>query len=274
MAGRPDTRWSKSISIDPWSPSHDLGILQTGVERVAEHLAIAWATIANAPKGRSATPQQEDARRKAAIQLLDAVRPMAAKIVERLDGDVNRWFRTLLEVQPLAEEFADDQIWEMLETSPVDRAMDLLAVPVIQDAIRRFRSGSSATTRNRLRRAFRRLATAPGKAGRPERASSADLSSHLASCDRIKADVLDFRRRWRGDLNEPGVMEDAIVLVRKHVPLAAAGPCLRTAKGLTSAKRPARAVELLVCAAHPNLSLTDVRALLKTAPKRTKESSA
>ena len=271
MAQQPDPRFGYPIRIDPWSPSHDLGVLWTSVDSIAEHLAIAWERIIGAPQGRAETDEQQKKRKKDAQKLVEVLRPTAKMILDGLDRQINPWFRSLLEYQPIVSQLSDEQVLSLVENARADQALELFGVPAIQAVLRR--SPRTAAFRLRLRRLFRRLATAPGKAGRPKRDSTIDTATYIASSQAIKADVLKLRQEWKGDLESHDARLAVMNLMSKHIPLVPTGPAKRVTQLILSKKtRPARAIEGLVQAAHPDLSLTAVRELLKQIGERAKQS--
>lgn len=273
--------WTTSIDVSPFSLSHDAAQLRTSPAALARHLAILWERKAGRPTGRAATPELEAQAQAAAATLRAALRPVAVDVIGRLEADLNRWFASILEFYPTVRRLSGDQVWRVLEHWPPDRALELLSVPAVQDHIASFRKDVSKTTRNRLRRAFARLAVAPGKRGRrmvpAKRLTAADREQLTSEIEAIRRDVLTFRQSWKGDLLDSEAIQDAQALLKRYCPLSSYGSQLKTARMMIEkSRRPARVAEVVIKEAKPELTIPAIRAMLQAsgrAPraKRTKQ---
>lgn len=261
-----EERWRKSISVDPGSPSHELGVFSTSAEEIARHMAIMWERRKGGPRGRGASPEEEQRRRVNGTVVYEVMRPLAQELLDRLPDDLNRWFRSLLEIQPIASRLTADQVWEVLERWPAERALELLSVSSIQDRIIEFRKDRRSGVRNRLRKAFRRLAVAPARGGRnPRRRIPAREHAQLIEiCRRIHADCKAFRNEWKGSLTDAEAWQAARHLVNKYCPTATYGSTNLLIRALRNPSlRPLRATEAVIQNARPDLTKPVIRKLLQ-----------
>jgi len=263
------------ISIDPWGYQHELGQLHTDERHVATHLCLALVNLSDEfPPGRAPTATEERRRQEILQRAESALRPVARNLIRRLDRDLNDWLRDWLVLQPASERLTDEQVWHVLEHSSPRAAFTLFAVPAIREQIERFRlaGARSKETRERLRRAFRRLAVAAGPAGAPKSPKRTALSQRdeaalVKECRRLYEAVKAFRDEWKGSLHMPEAWTEAYRLVADYCPGLNEGSRRKVMRGLIAkTTRPRRAAEFMIQQAYEgNYSAPVIRRALTAA---------
>ena len=170
-----------------------------------------------------------------------------------------------------------DQAWTVLERWPVERALELLAVPAMRQHIEAFRRSPSKDVRRRLRRTFARLASPPGASGRPQNVPlTADRRMELEQLvAAVQSDIQRFRRKWRSEIKDAEAMQDAMTLAEKYLPLVPLRVRVRLATDLTTL-RPARAAERFIQSLDEDVTVIQIRSVVqrrrrKPTVKRTKQ---
>jgi hypothetical protein len=253
-------RWDTVVDLHPFSESHDVAQVHTSVEDIAQHLAIVdELRDGSRIRGRQ-TPKDKASDRAYAIAAQRALRPTAEAILGRMGKDLNRFFESYLAWHSLSEVTTDGAL-QVLERLPATLALGLLSHPSMQDHIERLRKRGrrERAVRERLRKAFFKLATVAESPGRPKgqrhQLSQRESLEMGKACRRIHKDVVGFRSDRRGVIDVDGVVAARGIVVRYASGLSE-GSITHLARQLCKVKiRPFRVTREILQACHPGHEL-------------------
>jgi hypothetical protein len=260
------SRWTQHVSVDAGIHVHDLAAFLTDRDALARSIAILRDRATGAPRGRGATQAEELQRKADARASFEAAKPIADQLLRTIDADLNGWMRWMLVIQPAVSAMSREQVWEILEVWPADNALELLAVPAVQRHLRAIRTERSSSVRSRLKRAFQRLAMERVPAGRRKKRGLTHAGPKLRrSWENIYRDVTELRQWWKGDLAVAECSREALKIIERHAPLTPKGGQVKLIRTIIdSDARPVRIAEQLMQAAHPDLSIPQIRQVART----------
>lgn len=263
------SEFNRRISIDPWSATHDMGVMVTSVDAVTEHMALAVSTLLfDVPRGRL-TGSQRDAWAAAMQRIQLMVRPAAEQLVSELDVQVNAWFAVLLASYGALRGLSTARALRALEETSPETAVWLLGMPGMRTALARLRQDDSDESRRRLRRAFAKFAVAPAARGRKKKGRTAVTPRIRGLCDSVRNDVKAYRQQWKGDLTSAEARTEAFALAHRYLAGVPNATIAMEARKITESRVPVRAVENLIQAAtNYKLGLPTIRSILRSLPQQ------